>query len=71
MAGTGGSNGEIDFWKKLWKLDYPPKVKYFLWRMSHNTLSVKKVLQRRAVKIETVCSICNRLDDDGGHLFFK
>ena len=37
--------------------------------MSHNTL--KRVLKHRGVKTDTLCSFCNRLDEDGGHLFFK
>ena len=39
--------------------------------MSHNTLAVKRVQQQRGVKIDSLCSFCNRLDEDGEHLFFK
>jgi hypothetical protein len=39
--------------------------------MSHNTLAMERVPKRRGVKTDTLCSICNRLDEDGGHLFFK
>ena len=70
-AGTGSSTGGADFWNKIWKLECPPKVKHFLWRMSHNTLAVKRMLKRRGVKTDTLCSMCNRLDEDGAHLFFK
>lgn len=55
----------------MWKLECPPKVKHFLWRMSHNTLAIKRVLKHRGVKTDTICGMCNRLDEDGGHLFFK
>ena len=47
------------------------KSNIFLWRMSHNTLAMKRVLEHRGVKTDTLCSICNRLDEDGEHLFFK
>ena len=70
-AGTGSSDGGGDFWNRLWKLECPPKVKHFLWRMSHNTLPVKRMLSRRGVKTDTLCNMCNRLDKDGAHLFFK
>jgi len=68
---TEGSNGKTDFWQKLWKLDCPPKIKHFLWRLSHNTLAVKNILKRRGMKIDTCCSLCQRLDEDGGHLFLR
>lgn len=71
LAGTGSSNGGLDFWKRLWRLDCPPKVKHFLWRMSHNTLALKRNLKHRGVKTDTLCSICSRLDENGGHLFFQ
>jgi hypothetical protein len=34
-------------------------------------LAVKKVLKRRGMKIDTCCGLCNRLDEDGGHLFIR
>lgn len=68
---TEGSNGKTNFWQKLWNLDCPPKIKHFLWRLSQNTLAVKNILKRRGMKIDTCCSLCRRLDEDGGHLFLK
>jgi hypothetical protein len=32
---------------------------------------VKKILQRRGMKLDTKCCMCGRLDEDGGHLFLK
>lgn len=49
----------------------PPKVKHFLWRLSHNTLALCKVLQRRDLRLDPICCICGRQDEDGGHLLFK
>lgn len=36
-AGARGSDGDSGFRSKLWKLDCPPKVKHFLWRLCHNS----------------------------------
>jgi len=52
-------------------MDCPPKIKHFLWRLSQNTLALRKNLQRRGIKLDTSCCICQRLDEDGGHLFLK
>lgn len=37
---AGGSQEGDNFWSKLWKMDCQPKIKHFLWRLSHNTLAV-------------------------------
>lgn len=52
------SRGTDDFWKPLWKIQCPPKVKHFLRRLSHNTLAVRKILQRRGMKLDTRCCMC-------------
>jgi hypothetical protein len=57
-AGSGESSAETRFWKDLWNLDCQPKVKHFLWRLSHNTLVLRKVLQRRRMKLDTRCCMC-------------
>jgi len=43
----------------------------FVWRFSHNSLPVRHNLARRGIKLDTICPMCRRLDEDCGHLFFK
>jgi hypothetical protein len=33
--------------------------------------ALRKNLPRRGIKLDTSCCICQRLDEDGGHLFLK
>jgi hypothetical protein len=47
------------------------KIKMFLWRLVHNSHCVRVNIARKDIKIETMCPMCFRLDEDGGHLFFK
>jgi hypothetical protein len=71
-SGSGDNSDEARFWNKLWSIDCQPKVKHFLWRLSHNTLlAMKRVLQRRGMKLDTKCCMCGRLDEDGGHLLLN
>jgi len=37
----------------------------------HNTLAVRSVLRRCGMELDTRCMVCNRIDEDGGHLFSK
>jgi hypothetical protein len=59
-------------WQMIWGLKCLGKVKQFLWRFTHNSLAVRRNLQRQGVKMETAsCVMCNRSLEDGGHLFFN
>lgn len=42
-----------------------------MWRMIHNSLALRKELVRRGMELDTKCVMCNRLDEDGAHLFFN
>lgn len=57
--------------EQLWKVDCTPKVKHFLWRLSHNTLALRKVLHQRGMKLDMRCCMCGRFDEDSCHLLFK
>jgi len=65
--GVQKTKGKDDFWKKIWSIDCPPKIKHFLWRLSHNTLAVTRVLKKRGMKLDTRCCLCGTLDENGGH----
>ncbi|KAL8149774.1 hypothetical protein AgCh_006690 [Apium graveolens] len=47
------------FWRKMWNLKIPPKVKNFLWRALSNCLPTKDLLRQRHVQISAVCPTCN------------
>jgi hypothetical protein len=42
-----------------------------MWRMVHNSLPVRANLSRRGVNLYTICPMCQRYDEDCGHLFFE
>uniref|UniRef100_A0A803QB69 RNase H type-1 domain-containing protein n=1 Tax=Cannabis sativa TaxID=3483 RepID=A0A803QB69_CANSA len=55
-------NGQSDnsgFWRSLWQLKVPPKVKNFLWRACTNCLPTCFQLSLRKVPIEVTCPICH------------
>jgi hypothetical protein len=43
----------------------------FIWRLAHNSLPVRRNVARRGVDLDTRCPVCQRFDEDCGHLFFK
>ena len=43
----------------------------FIWCLSHNSLSTRMNVKRKGVELDTRYPMCNRADEDGGHLFLK
>jgi hypothetical protein len=74
---TGSSEENVEkteaeqVWTMLWKLSCPPKVHHFLWRFSHNSLPLRMNIAHRGVDLDTRCAVCNRLFEDGVHLFLR
>lgn len=55
-AAPGGSGD--DSWARIWKLDVPPKVKVFWWRVLHEFLPTKAVLNHRHIEPTAFCEMC-------------
>jgi hypothetical protein len=71
QSATSGVGWEESFWKGLWKIKCPGKIRIFLWRMAHNSITVRMGLERRGMELDTKCVMCGRLNEDGGHLLFQ
>ena len=52
------SQSRRQVWRKFWKLQLPGKVKHFLWRAYHDTLSTYFNLYRRKIRDSPLCTIC-------------
>lgn len=52
-----GTN-HVEFWKKMWKISVPPKVKDLLWRAASNCLPTKTQLLSRHVSVDAICPLC-------------
>lgn len=54
-----GANREVSgFWKKMWKLRVPPKIKNMLWRAVSNCLPTKSLLRSKHVNVNQICPLC-------------
>ena len=65
------ANTERPIWRKLWKLNVPPKVRMFLWRACANVLPTKENLNRRRVQVDPRCKICCQQPELVGHLLWE
>ena len=71
-SGPSSEQGKsLNKWQHIWKLQLPGKVRMFLWRLTHNILPTLLNIKRKHIELDTRCPKCQRLDEDGGHLFLK
>ncbi|KAM0929138.1 hypothetical protein ACQ4PT_001814 [Festuca glaucescens] len=69
---ASAENSVVKFgWNNIWDLKGPNKLKMFVWHVAHNSLASRMKIHRIGVDLDTRCPICNRLDEDGGHIFLK
>lgn len=46
-------------WKHIWKLQIPPKIRLFLWSLSHDALPTKTNLFHRHIILDIICPLCS------------
>ncbi|KAK9991185.1 hypothetical protein SO802_026170 [Lithocarpus litseifolius] len=57
------------FWRKIWSLPIPHKVRHFCWRACRDTLPTKVKLRRCNVIVEDMCVCCHEEAQTNGHIF--
>ncbi|XP_075653997.1 uncharacterized protein LOC142624352 [Castanea sativa] len=57
-ASSSDPSHQKSFWKKIWKLHVPNKIKNFLWRICSNALPTKENLKKRRIIEDARCSAC-------------
>lgn len=55
-------------WKKIWKLDLPPRVKHFLWLTCHGRLFTKEACFKRHLSSTASCPRCGAATETILHL---
>ena len=58
------ANLKIVFWKKLWKIQVPRKIKHFLWQACTNSLATKDNLVKRKILLDAACNRCAGAQED-------
>jgi ribonuclease HI len=71
QAQTSNPLREEQTWKKLWKIDVPPKQIHLLWRIIHEALHVKTNLLHKGILCDTLCPICTKPMETITHPFLQ
>ncbi|XP_070672442.1 uncharacterized protein [Malus domestica] len=51
---TSGVSKRTRVWNRIWNLEVPNKMKYFVWRCCNSALAVRPNLQRRHMRVDNV-----------------
>ncbi|GMN49620.1 hypothetical protein TIFTF001_018782 [Ficus carica] len=64
---------EGKWWKRLWKLNVPSKVKILIWHVYHNALPVRDLYAKRWVNCPCPrsCPCCREEVEDVSHIFLR
>lgn len=65
------SSSEESIWKKVRKLDVPPKVRVFWWRVLNEFLPTRQVLYRRHVEPVSFCEVCGHPEESSMHVLLE
>ncbi|VVA90818.1 unnamed protein product [Arabis nemorensis] len=57
--------------RSVWKLNAPPKIKHFCWRIVHSSSLGLKNLAIRGLKVDLKCILCGQTDETTNHLMFQ
>lgn len=59
------------FWMKLWKLNIPPRVKDFMWRVESSCLPTKERLIARHIEVDPLCCVSNNASESEVHIMWE
>ena len=57
---SSSGDPKTPFWKKIWHLKIPSKIRIFVWRACMNGLPTRLNLSKRWVNISLICPICDQ-----------
>lgn len=66
-AGTSNPESQWRFWKSIWQLCTPNKIKHFVWKACQNALPTMANLHRRHIVTTATCEGCKEQPEDPLH----
>ena len=66
---NSSSGNRSSFWKNVWRLNVPNKIKSFAWQASRKILPTKDNLCHRKVLNDLICEAYGLIAESCGHLF--
>lgn len=61
--------GNSACWKKVWRLQLPQRIKFFLWLLFHDRLMTNSNRFLRWITTDPRCFICGSVEENNEHIF--
>lgn len=58
-TGSSASDRSVEWWKFLWNLRIPNKVRIFIWRACQNLIPTSLNLAKRGIPCNDFCLVCS------------
>jgi hypothetical protein len=68
---SSSSEHDKRLWKILWKIDVPPKVRGFWWRVINEFIPCRQVLKNKHMDMISDCKTCGAEEESIIHAFFE
>ncbi|KAK8682914.1 hypothetical protein V6N13_038993 [Hibiscus sabdariffa] len=62
------SSFDVQFYKQMWNVNMPPKVKINMWRIANNYIPTFASLQMRRLNVNNICLLCQSSSEIVSHL---
>lgn len=59
------------FWKRIWRMSVPNKIKIFLWRACSKALPTRSNLLKRKVVNDSICQLCGSGHENTMHALWS
>lgn len=70
VVSTSATTSQV-WWKKVWSLPIPFKVKHFVWRAYNDCIPTHLNLHNRHVPTDGMCRICQKHVESTDHALFR
>lgn len=70
-ASSSSLEGLVKWWKDVWHLQLPSKIKIFFWKLCLDRLPTGDNLIQRGVDLSNYCVFCGKKEEDLYHLFWN
>ena len=71
MGASSNNNQVWRFWRKMWSLPVPHKIRHFVWRSCRDILPMKTNLMRWKVVQDGICDKCTNEEKTHGHVLWN
>ncbi|KAK2640685.1 hypothetical protein Ddye_028480 [Dipteronia dyeriana] len=71
IQSSSGLASSESWWKFLWRIRIPTKIKLFIWRASFDWIPTRFNLAKRRMEVETNCPICGKFMETTTHALWN